>query len=54
VFAVCQNGADGKNLLGALNLNILQIMKAYALLSLAQEKPNDKFQFERHGYFVAD
>jgi glutaminyl-tRNA synthetase len=46
--------AGGKNFLEALNPNSLQVAKAYVEPSLAQAKPDDKFQFERHGYFVAD
>ena len=29
-------------------------MTGYLEPSLASAKPDDKFQFERHGYFVAD
>ena len=32
----------------------LQVVHAYLEPSLAQAKPEDRFQFERHGYFVAD
>ena len=35
-------------------LNCLQTVTAYVELSLAQAKADDKFQFERYGYFVAD
>jgi glutaminyl-tRNA synthetase len=30
------------------------VIEAYVEPSLANSKPDDKFQFERHGYFVAD
>ncbi len=46
--------AGGKDFLEALNPNSLQTITAYVEPSLANAKPDDKFQFERHGYFVAD
>jgi glutaminyl-tRNA synthetase len=30
------------------------VLKAYVEPSLANAQPDDKFQFERNGYFVAD
>ena len=44
----------GKGFLEDLNPNSLQTVTAYAEPSLSQANPDDKFQFERHGYFVAD
>ena len=32
----------------------LGVLRAYVEPSLANAKPDDKLQFERHGYFVAD
>jgi glutaminyl-tRNA synthetase len=46
--------AGGKDFLEALNPNSLQTITAYVEPALANAKPDDKFQFERHGYFVAD
>jgi glutaminyl-tRNA synthetase len=46
--------AGGKDFLEALNPNSLQTITAYVEPALASAKPDDKFQFERHGYFVAD
>ena len=46
--------AGGKNFLDALNPDSLKVVKAYVEPSLAAAKPDQKFQFERHGYFVAD
>jgi glutaminyl-tRNA synthetase len=46
--------AGGKDFIEALNPNSLQTVNAYVEPSLAQAKPDDKFQFERYGYFVAD
>ncbi len=37
-----------------LNPNSKQILRAFVEPSLANAKPDDKFQFERNGYFVAD
>ena len=46
--------AGGKNFLEALNPDSLQVVTAYVEPSLAAAQPDQKFQFERHGYFVAD
>jgi glutaminyl-tRNA synthetase len=46
--------AGGKDFLQALNPESLQVVQAYVEPSLAQAAPDQKFQFERHGYFVAD
>ncbi len=46
--------AGGKDFLTALNPSSLKIVNGYVEPSLANAKPDDKFQFERHGYFVAD
>jgi glutaminyl-tRNA synthetase len=54
LFNTEHRDAGGKDLLEALNPNSLQTISAYVEPSLASAKPNDKFQFERHGYFVAD
>jgi glutaminyl-tRNA synthetase len=46
--------AGGKDLPCALNPNSLQTFTAYVEPGIASAKRDDKFQFERHGYFVAD
>jgi glutaminyl-tRNA synthetase len=46
--------AGGKDLPYALNPNSLQTIAAYFEPALANAKPDDKFQLERHGCFVAD
>ncbi len=46
--------AGGKDYLAALNPDSLKIITAYVEPSLASAQPDEKFQFERHGYFVAD
>ena len=49
-----QPDAGGKNFLDALNPDSLKVVTAVVEPSLAAAKPDQKFQFERHGYFVAD
>ncbi|MDO9292491.1 MAG: glutamine--tRNA ligase, partial [Hydrogenophaga sp.] len=47
--------AGGKDFIEALNPNSLKVVtNAYVEPSLAAAKPDEKFQFERFGYFVAD
>jgi glutaminyl-tRNA synthetase len=46
--------AGGKDYLAALNPHSLKVITAYVEPSLASAQPDEKFQFERHGYFVAD
>ena len=46
--------AGGKDFLAALNPSSLTVVQAWVEPSLATARPDDKFQFERHGYFVAD
>jgi glutaminyl-tRNA synthetase len=46
--------AGGKDFIEALNPDSLKVVTAYVEPSLAAAKPDEKFQFERHGYFVAD
>ena len=54
LFSEAQPDAGGKNFLDALNPDSLKVVTAYVEPSLAAAKPDQKFQFERHGYFVAD
>jgi len=46
-------GGD-KDFLNFLNPHSKSVIKAYIDPSLANAKPEQSFQFERHGYFVAD
>ncbi len=46
--------AGGVDFLQNLNANSLTVMQAVVEPSLATAKADDKFQFERHGYFAAD
>jgi glutaminyl-tRNA synthetase len=54
LFTDPQPDAGGKNFLDALNPDSLQVVTAYVEPSLAAAKPDQKFQLERFGYFVAD
>ena len=38
----------------ALNPNALEVVTAYLEPGLTRALPEERFQFERHGYFVAD
>jgi glutaminyl-tRNA synthetase len=54
LFAVAQPDTGDKDFLEELNPDNLKVVMAYVEPSLAKAKGDDKFQFERHGYFVAD
>jgi glutaminyl-tRNA synthetase len=54
LFAVPQPDTGDKDFLEELNPDSLKVVTAYVEPSLASAKPDEKFQFERHGYFVAD
>jgi len=54
LFSDPQPDAGGKNFLDALNPDSLKVVTAVVEPSLAAAQPDQKFQFERHGYFVAD
>lgn len=54
LFTVPQPGTGEKDFLEELNPDSLKVVTAYVEPSLAAAKGDDKFQFERHGYFVAD
>jgi glutaminyl-tRNA synthetase len=59
LFAVPQPGAGEKDFLDELNPASMQVRQAYVEPSLGAQgvmaaQADDKFQFERHGYFVAD
>ena len=49
-----QPDAGGKDFKAALNPVSLKIVQAYVEPSLGTAVAEDRFQFERHGYFVAD
>ena len=54
LFTDAQPDAGGKDFLQALNPLSLQVVQAYVEPSLLKAAPDQKFQFERLGYFVAD
>ena len=49
-----QPGTGDADFLTELNPDSLKVVTGYVEPSLASAKPEDCFQFERHGYFVAD
>jgi glutaminyl-tRNA synthetase len=54
LFSVPQPDTGEKDFLEELNPHNLKIVTAYVEPSLAKAKRDERFQFERHGYFVAD
>ena len=44
----------GRDLMASLNPASKRVVSAFVEPSLAGAKPEDRFQIERHGYFVAD
>jgi glutaminyl-tRNA synthetase len=54
LFLDPQPDAGGKDFLENLNPDSLKVVTAYVEPSLAAAQPDQKFQFERFGYFVAD
>lgn len=54
LFSDAQPDAGGKDFLASLNPGSLKVVTGFVEPSLAQAQPDQKLQFERHGYFVAD
>ena len=54
LFTAEHPDAGGKDHMASLNPNSLKIIQAIVEPTLATAKPDAKYQFERHGYFVAD
>ncbi|MGJ9419489.1 glutamine--tRNA ligase/YqeY domain fusion protein [Massilia sp. CMS3.1] len=54
LFLDAQPDAGGKDFKALLNPNALETITAYLEPGLAAATPEQRFQFERHGYFVAD
>ncbi|MFL6672632.1 MAG: glutamine--tRNA ligase/YqeY domain fusion protein [Massilia sp.] len=54
LFLDPQPDAGGKDFKAALNPNALEVVRAYLEPGLVNAAPDQRFQFERHGYFVAD
>jgi glutaminyl-tRNA synthetase len=54
LFLDAQPDAGGKDFIESLNPNSLKVVTAVVEPSLANATGGQQFQFERHGYFVAD
>jgi glutaminyl-tRNA synthetase len=50
-FTDPQPYTGGKDFIEALNSESLKVVTAYVEPSLGNTRPDEKFQFERHGYF---
>ena len=54
LFKEAHPGAGDRDYLDDINPSSIQVITAQLEPSLKDAKPEDRFQFERHGYFVAD
>ncbi len=54
LFKEAHPGQGDTDYLNDINANSVQLITAQLEPSLKDAKPEDRFQFERHGYFVAD
>ncbi len=54
LFTEAQPDAGGRDFLTVLNPNSNKVVTAFVEPGLASAQGDEKFQFERHGYFVAD
>jgi glutaminyl-tRNA synthetase len=54
LFTDAQPDAGGKDFISLLNPNAKEVVKAYLEPGMAAALPDQRYQFERHGYFVAD
>ena len=54
LFSEAQPDAGGRDFLSVLNPHSKRVVTAYVEPGLAAAGPEARFQFERHGYFVAD
>ncbi len=54
LFGVASPGAGERDFLLDINPNARQVLHAQLEPALRDAQPEDRFQFERHGYFVAD
>ena len=54
LFSHAHPDAGGKDYKNFLNPHSKKIITAYVEPALDQAQPEDRFQFERHGYFIAD
>ena len=54
LFRAAQPGGETGNFLDDINADSVKVIRAQLETSLKDAAPEDRFQFERHGYFVAD
>ena len=54
LFKVAHPGAGDTDYLNDINPESVKVISVQLEPSLKDAKPEDKFQFERHGYFVVD
>ncbi|RSZ56047.1 glutamine--tRNA ligase/YqeY domain fusion protein [Massilia atriviolacea] len=54
LFTEAQPDAGGRDWKPFLNPNALEVVTAYLEPGMSAAEPDQRFQFERHGYFVAD
>ena len=54
LFKVAHPGAGGRDFLQDLNPDSAKVITAQLEPALKDAQPEERFQFERHGYFVAD
>jgi glutaminyl-tRNA synthetase len=54
LFTVPQPGTGERDFLEELNSGSLRVVTGYVEPYLTSAKGDDRFQFERHGYFVAE
>jgi len=54
LFTDANPDAGSKDFMSLLNPNALQVVTAYLEAGIESAEPGERFQFERHGYFVAD
>jgi glutaminyl-tRNA synthetase len=54
LFTDPQPDGGGKDFMQALNPNAKEVITAYLEPGMAAAQPDQRYQFERHGYFVAD
>ncbi|MES2369437.1 MAG: glutamine--tRNA ligase/YqeY domain fusion protein [Pseudomonadota bacterium] len=54
LFTTAQPGGESGDFLNDLNADSVKVIRAQLEPALKDAAPEDRFQFERHGYFVAD
>ncbi len=54
LFTEANPDAGGRDFLEVLNPNSKRVVTAYVEPSIVSARAGDSYQFERHGYFVAD